>query len=447
MGKLLIEVGQTVRSVHPAAGPLYFRTRHEAHLLGALALASPAELRRDALAYLLWPDSARGNAQQNLRQRIASLRMLVGEVLQADRKAVWLQPGTFHLGPRSAGDSFEACSRLVQECAATTPMGYRPASWIRRTEHGLLSGDRTPYFNPTQAQELLNVLDSDIHEPDEQLALAFLLTDCSLPSGALERLLGFFANIDESRVRRSVHQAFCTRLAQVAHRQGQWHTSLMLEREAERLADSRNVARWASFRHLRKQIDLRVNRELLKRLMEMRGDPNTPSELHPWIDMNLVFACAVRREVGEAEAARQRARRNPMTQNNQELLSWLHLNEAMLTCLVGKPRIALDYLREAWRAVPSTASPLGCFWHWYGAVHTMSALGRGADAANLYTLAEQARERHAAHLTPINRVLLDHSLSVAMTQQTPHTWLSAVHQARQLPLSESPALYEETIAI
>tara|TARA_R110000796_G_scaffold14517_1_gene47419 strand:+ start:494 stop:2116 length:1623 start_codon:yes stop_codon:yes gene_type:complete len=72
--------------------PLNSLSRRAQGLLAYLACQAEMRAERNALADLLWSDRGETQARASLRQELSLLRKQVGEVLQATRQLVWLEP-------------------------------------------------------------------------------------------------------------------------------------------------------------------------------------------------------------------------------------------------------------------------------------------------------------------------------------------------------------------
>lgn len=83
--------------------PLLGLSRRAQGLLAYLACQPGLRAERGALADLLWSDRSEEQARASLRQELSQVRKILGDVLQADRQAVWLVAGTVR-GQRDKGD-------------------------------------------------------------------------------------------------------------------------------------------------------------------------------------------------------------------------------------------------------------------------------------------------------------------------------------------------------
>ena len=101
--------------VEYAGTPAAIRRHKALALLAYLAVAGQPQ-RRDALATLLWPESAQASARQALRRDLSELNVaLGGQWLEADRESIALRPG-FWL-------DVNQFQRYLDECAATSGVG------------------------------------------------------------------------------------------------------------------------------------------------------------------------------------------------------------------------------------------------------------------------------------------------------------------------------------
>jgi predicted ATPase/DNA-binding SARP family transcriptional activator/TolA-binding protein len=103
-----------------------FRTQKTAALLGYLARYKRRSFTREQLADLLWPDSDAEHARHNLRMALSSLRKQLeslgeteGQLLQADRLQVRLDPSQFETDVEAFEHALAAAGRAAGRAAQT----------------------------------------------------------------------------------------------------------------------------------------------------------------------------------------------------------------------------------------------------------------------------------------------------------------------------------------
>jgi predicted ATPase/DNA-binding SARP family transcriptional activator len=164
-----------------------FRTRQTAELLAYLALHAGADLPRERLMDVLWPDAGLDAARNSLSVALSSLRRQLeppatpgtppeGAVLVADRSVVRLRPGTF----TTDAAEFEAALR------AATAAGDDEEAVLKhlRTADCLYTGELLPGFDAewvfTERERLA----------DARRGALLRLADLLLPRGEADRAVG-----------------------------------------------------------------------------------------------------------------------------------------------------------------------------------------------------------------------------------------------------------------
>lgn len=403
-------------------------------MLGALALAFPGELKRNELARAVWPDSPWPQAQQSFRQRLASLRSVLPGVIGADRTSVWLESHVCQLrielndGPiaercyqlaRSAGSRQLALSDEVRRIATLWPEG----EYIFRSMAGL------------KRPEWVAWAKSDRQGMDHRLAAAIMAAHHSASPDDLRELISVGVSLTSLPLEPELKVAavcLLQQLAACAHANGEWHDSIALEREALRQAVSQSLGfleERSRFRLIRKQLDVAWSESALRQLSELRTRSGISVELAPWIDMNLVFACCYAKQATLAREAALRAHRSRSAASDPGLVSWLHLNEALLFASCQQPAQAKSCLQQAYRVISGSPAVGDLFWHAYVGVHVAEAMGCPEQAVWLHGIAESARKGAGSHVTPINRSKLDVTLRRCQRSLLPKTWLAASQRA------------------
>lgn len=453
MVAISVAVGDEVRATRANGQPLTFKTRHEALLLGTLALAAPSELCREALAEAIWPHSDRTLARQNLRQRLATLRHQLGDEFEADRQTVRLRG--LHLATiveSESGEMVRACRKLLARTQSNSSLAVRPLvlSWPEIDEE--ISGTRTPQnlAHAVRSTTLAFALDPR-HNWEQRMGAAIAGASNAGTAHAelvmqapLELRAECPPDLAAQRALAYLHQ----QAARLAHVRGDWQMSITHERESvRRFAQAQDPLgrAWATFRTVRKSIDLRLSDRNYQDLQEMRRLTRLPGRLLGFIEMNLVHAGALRGDWNTANRAFSDCLSRPEIRDGVELASWLKLNRATLQSRAGSPREALISLEEAAQTTGMAVPPHQCFWQWVVGVQVFAALNDVSSSALLFTLAERVRKPQDLHHTPTNQRALQAVLDPLARAHSPSAWLDAVAEAQAIPLVDAHGHYCDMI--
>lgn len=440
MGLKLLIINQQIEAWSDSGRRLRFTTRHEAVLLGALALAEGRELLRAELAQGLWPETDFESARVNLRRRIADLRRLAGTRVEADRR--WISLAMAGIEVRTGpGAALDACTALADRSEPTRLL------WSQNDESLLEDwlaawAECRPAPSLTLGREKLLMRAS----AKDASARSRVLAACGASALGLQppdrSLVWRLANnaADEPELQPAAACLFdLTSLA--LHRSGSWTAAQAAAKKCLELSQASGMeqrALFSRFRLARMRQDTgggRLRPDLLRALSSSR---RTPEALQATAALNLVFAHFLHESPEDAarEAKEQRGSRKFSTPEHE---GWLLLNLALSEAMAGRAADSARTILEANSLLNPLPGTLDHHWMWQTTVDAFAAAGWGRQAAIAERLSDRAMTLRGEAATPLNRARIQRRLSQAAREMSASDWLEAICEADEMPLQESHA--------
>lgn len=465
MAPLRVEIGEELAAWTQNRRPVQFRTRHEALLCAALVLAQGQELDRAALAKALWPDNTPESATVNFRQRLCDLRKTLGDQLEADRKAVRLPiaPAAILLHQDAAQNPTSLYSQARQIAQTATLADPTPWSdkklqiWLEEA----LQNPNAPCPFPASLQNL----HAQAENPKAEQPTARLIAACVLARHDLQNGQNDFHFATAARILESIDPhpdsaqrrppdpetlaplAYLLELtAALARRNGNLAQAIAWQAEAAKQYQSANrpdQTRRAKFRTARMLVDAAQVQTGHQALLRFQDKP-LPPNLAPYLELNLVFVEAIRGRLEAATQARDRAKAATRHQS-PDTLSWLHLNESVLLCRSGKPRLAAAAILEAKKTATAPRHAVDHRWHWAQAVEVFAHLGDVQSTAVADNLVNRAEAAAIEKTSPLNRFRKDRTVAALTAKTDPRTWIQAQTQAENIHLTEADTFIQSRL--
>lgn len=459
MEGFIVEIGADVKAYTYCGRQIRFKTQHESHIFGALALAHPLELSREKIAQILWPNSSQRLQGQNLRQRLSNLKKSIDGHIDADRSAITLivpslkvvRKDEFEAGDRT---SLTVCSKIVEAAAHQTD-GLQNANSesIRARLIDIIETNSVPQLTSDQLDQYQRKVTDESNQYESRLMLACIESASYLRPGIGTHVLHYpslFTNEtkNQSRFAQMSLSFLYQKCSAVAHNNGYWMHSINLESESLRLCkSSRSFSDISNsyFRLIRKNIDQKMSIQAHEHLYKLSKSKKISSRLQMLTKMNLVHSHAWHNELSQAEELSRLCRTDPDFANSSDLYSWLCLNEAFMFSQIGNALRAVESLREAHHSVQYRIEPLTNLWHWYAAVPVFNQLEKYDIAARLWGMADRARTEIQACVTPTNQSHLTKAVAITSKNLTPQKWLQESTLAFNIPIAQYNQLYQETL--